>query len=151
MRLRGANPFASILDALRLPGLLLPLTCLFVFDFANMAYLTLWAFWLRESFAWGAGLIGLTLTAYGVGVAITQGGILRLLIPRLGEYRTLILAVVAGVLAFVGFGLARVEWLVFAARGAPIYLPGAPLLMSALMLAAILPFFLALNPARKSY
>ncbi|MCP5038515.1 MAG: TCR/Tet family MFS transporter [Rhodobacteraceae bacterium] len=208
MTLRGVNPFTAILDALRLPGLALPLLCLFIFEFANMVYPTLWAFWLRESFAWGATLIGLTLTAYGLGVAITQGGLLRVLIPRWGEYRTLMFAVGCSVVGLVGIGLARVEWLVFAllpvaaladmtpptitammsvkvdedrqgmlqgviasmasisavvapllmtsvfqifARpNAPVYLPGAPFLMSGLMILAIWPFFMALSPRRKT-
>lgn len=114
MTLRSLNPFAAIVDMVRLPGLAVPLLCLFVFEFANMAYPTLWAFWLRESFHWGAALIGLTLTAYGIGIAITQGVVMRFSIPRLGEYRTLLVAVSCAIIAYLGFGLARVEWLVFA-------------------------------------
>ncbi len=114
MTLRSLNPFAAIVDMVRLPGLAVPLLCLFVFEFANMAYPTLWAFWLRENFHWGATLIGLTLTAYGIGIAITQGVVMRFSIPRLGEYRTLLVAVSCAIIAYLGFGLARVEWLVFA-------------------------------------
>lgn len=114
MTRRGLNPFTAILDAFKLPGLALPLFCLFVFEFANMAYPTLWAFWLRESFNWGPALIGLALSAYGIGVAITQGGVIRFLIPRLGEYRTLMFALLCSIIALVGYGFARAEWLVFA-------------------------------------
>lgn len=208
MTLRGANPFASIIDALRLPGLLVPLGALFVFEFANMAYPTLWAFWLKQSFGWGAGLLGLSLTAYGIGVAITQGVLLRGFIARLGEYRTLIFAIICSIFGLVGFGLARVEWLVFAlipiaaladmtpptltammsgrvdeasqgmlqgviaslgsvaavlapllmtwlfqvfaAPDAAIYMPGAPFLLSGLLIVVALPFLPALKPARKT-
>jgi len=42
--LRDLNPFSAIYVAFRVPGLAVPLICLFVFEFANMVYPTLWAF-----------------------------------------------------------------------------------------------------------
>ncbi len=108
------NPFRAILEALRLPGLALPLLVLFIFEFANMVYPVLWAFWTREAFGWTAALIGTSFAAYGIGVAITQGAVLPFLIPRIGEFRTLILGAVAAIVALVGLGLTPVAWIVFA-------------------------------------
>jgi DHA1 family tetracycline resistance protein-like MFS transporter len=48
------------------PGLAIPLICIAVFEFANMAYVTLWAFWGRETFGWSTLVIGLSLSAYGI-------------------------------------------------------------------------------------
>ncbi len=107
------NPFGSILKAARLPGLVLPLIGLFLFEFANMVYPVLWAYWTKEAFGWSASLIGLSLAAYGAGVVITQGGLMRVLIPRVGEWRTLMLAVSAGVIASVAYGFAPAAWLVW--------------------------------------
>ena len=203
MTWRGLNPFTAILDALRLPGLLVPLLCLFIYEFANMVYPTLWVFWLRESFDWSVAVIGVSLTVYGLGLAATQGGLMRILIARLGEYRTLILATICAVLGFTAYGFARVEWLVFAlmplallgditpptvtgmmsnmvdedrqgmlqgviasmgsisavvaplvltwvfqmfaSENAAIYMPGAPFLLSGLMMLIALPFFMTLK------
>lgn len=108
------NPFGAIVAAFRLPGLALPLLVLFVFEFANMVYPVLWAFWTREAFGWSATLIGASFAAYGVGVAITQASVLPALIPRLGEYRTLILGAVAAILSLAGLGLTPYAWIVFA-------------------------------------
>ena len=107
------NPFGSILKAARLPGLVLPLIGLFLFEFANMVYPILWAFWTRESFGWSAAMIGLSLTAYGVGVALTQAGLMRVLIPRIGEWRTLMVAVTAGIIAATAYGFASASWMVW--------------------------------------
>ncbi|HGG04320.1 MAG TPA: MFS transporter [Aliiroseovarius sp.] len=112
--LRALNPFTAILDAFRLPGLAVPLLILFVFEFANMAYPTLWAYWLKEMFGWSAALIGASLTAYGIGIAVSQGVLLRVLAPRLGDFRTLVLSMAFAILALVGFGIAGKGWLVFA-------------------------------------
>ncbi len=200
---RDLNPFASILRAFAVPGLAIPLVCLFVFEFANMVYPTLWAFWGRESFGWDAFTIGLTLSAYGVLIAGVQAGILPRLTRVLGDFRTLLVAVAAGVVGLVGFGFAGTVWAVaillpiaalsdmappvmtaFAANraaenqqglvqgviaslssvaavlaplvmtgvferfvsGEGLYLPGAPFLLSAVLIVAILPLVLRLKP-----
>ncbi|MBT2130514.1 MFS transporter [Aliiroseovarius lamellibrachiae] len=110
---RDINPFSSILDAFRLPGLGLPLVLLFIFEFANMVYPTLWAFWTKEVFGWNAALIGMTLSAYGIAIAITQGGVMRILIPRLGEYKTLMFSVGCALIAFLTFGLTASVYVMF--------------------------------------
>ncbi len=202
----GINPFAALRDAFRLPGLALPLAVLFVFEFANMVYPTLWAFWTREAFGWTAAMIGLSFAAYGIGVVVVQGGILPVLIPRIGEYRTLMIGIIASIIAFVLLGFLSVAWLVFALIGvacmadlvpptitaimsnlvaedrqgllqgvitslgaisaviaplivtpvfhhfaapdAALYMPGMPFLGAALLVIAILPAVMAMNPAR---
>ena len=101
---RDLNPFKSIFDAFRLPGLAIPLLCIFVFEFANMVYPTLWAFWTREVFDWPTLYIGLSLAAYGVLLAIVQGGLLSVFIKWLGEFRTLMLGMAAALTAMIGFG-----------------------------------------------
>ncbi|SMR70716.1 MFS transporter, DHA1 family, tetracycline resistance protein [Aliiroseovarius halocynthiae] len=200
---RDLNPFGSILDAFRLPGMMLPLILIFAFEFANMVYPTLWAFWTREVFGWGTALIGISLASYGIAVAFTQGVVMRFLLPKIGEYRTLIFSIICSIAAFVVFGLTGTVWVMFsfiivaaladmapptmtammanmvsedrqgllqgviaslgsiAAVIAPmvvtgvfqkfadedgaIYLPGAPFLLSGLIVLVLLPYFLRLK------
>ncbi|SLN69789.1 MFS transporter [Roseisalinus antarcticus] len=108
------NPFSAILGAFRLPSLGLPLVLLFVFEFANMVYPTIWAFWLTALFAWSPAAIGFSLACYGVGIAITQGLLMRPAIRIMGEGGTLLFAMVCGIVAMVGFGFANQVWIVFA-------------------------------------
>lgn len=107
------NPFGAIRDAFRLPGLARPLLLLFAFEFVNMVYPTLWSFWTREAYGWSAAAIGLSFTAYGIGVAITQGAVLPALVPRIGEFRTLMLGVTAGLAALFALGATPAAWVVF--------------------------------------
>jgi DHA1 family tetracycline resistance protein-like MFS transporter len=109
---RDLNPFGAILRAFRLPGLAIPLVCLFVFEFANLVYPTLWAFWGREVFGWDGFIIGLSLSAYGVLIAIVQGGILPQLTKRFGDYKTLLVGITASIIGFIGFGFAGSVWVV---------------------------------------
>ena len=109
---RDLNPFGAILRAFAMPGLAVPLICIFVFEFANMVYPTLWAFWGREIFGWDGFIIGLTLSGYGILIAIVQAGVLPRLTRRFGDYRTLLIATAAAVLGLVGFGFSTTGWAV---------------------------------------
>ncbi|MFG5381580.1 MFS transporter [Yoonia sp. R2-816] len=109
---RDLNPFGTIIRAFVIPGLAIPLICIFVFEFANMVYPTLWAFWGREVFGWDGFTIGLTLSGYGVLIAGVQAGILPQLTRRLGDFKTLKVATVAAVIAMVGFGGTGAVWAV---------------------------------------
>lgn len=199
---RDLNPFGTIARAFAVPGLAIPLLCIFVFEFANMVYPTLWAFWGREVFGWDGVTIGLTLSAYGILIAAVQAGVLPQLSRRLGDYRTLLIATLAAVIGLLGFGAATAVWAVavflpiaalsdmapplmtaYAANrvgedqqglvqgviaslasvaavagplvmtgvferfvsGDGVYLPGAPFLVAALLVAGISPLILRLN------
>ncbi len=109
---RDLNPFGTIIRAFVVPGLAIPLICIFVFEFANMVYPTLWAFWGREVFGWDGFTIGLTLSGYGVLIAGVQAGILPQLTRRLGDFKTLKIATFAAVIAMVGFGGTSAVWAV---------------------------------------
>lgn len=109
---RDLNPFGTIARAFALPGLSVPLLCIFAFECANMVYVTLWAFWGREVFGWDGFAIGLSLSAYGILIALVQGVVLPRMTRRLGDYRALLIAVAAGVIGLVGFGFAGAVWVV---------------------------------------
>ena len=202
---RDLNPFGSIARALMISGLAVPIICIFVFEFANMVYVTLWAFWGREVFGWDGFAIGLSLSAYGILIAVVQAGLLARLTQRFGDYRTLLIGMAAAIIGLVGFGLAGSIWAVaiilpiaalsdmapplltafaanrvgedqqglvqgviasltsVAAVAAPlvltgvfegfvnsdgIYLPGAPFLLAAVLIVAIVPLIWRLKPER---
>ncbi|UWR54257.1 TCR/Tet family MFS transporter [Phaeobacter inhibens] len=109
---RDLNPFGTLIRTFVIPGVAIPLICIFVFEFANLVYPTLWSFWGREVFGWDGFTIGVTLSAYGVLIAVVQAGILPQMTKRLGDYKTLIIAMVAAVIAMIGFGLASAIWVV---------------------------------------
>lgn len=132
-RRRDLNPFGAILDAFKLPGLGLPLALIFLFEFANMVYPTLWSFWTREVFGWSTALIGLTLAAYGLAVAFTQGVVMRLLIPRLGEFRTLIFSILCAIVAFLVFGVTASAYVLFVVLVIAALADMAPPTMTAMM------------------
>lgn len=112
--LRNANPFVSLKRAFLLPGLgafLLAYTLIALSDFT---YPAIWSYWGKETFSWSASTIGLTLTYYGIGTAIVQGGLIRLMIPLIGEPRTMVFGLCCATLSAFLFGLASQTWMVLA-------------------------------------
>ena len=109
---RDLNPFSTILQAFRMPALAVPLTCLFVFEFANIVYPTLWAFWGREVFGWSALLIGLSLSLYGILIVISQAVVMPHAVKALGERRLAIAGMAVGAFAMAGFGFTSAVWAV---------------------------------------
>lgn len=109
---RDLNPFATLRRAFAMPGMAIPLACLALFEFANMVYPTLWAFWGRETFGWSTLLIGLSLSAYGLLVAVAQGLVMPLALARLGERRVMLWGLAVSAFALAGFGLTSTVWAV---------------------------------------
>lgn len=99
------NPFASIAKVLALPGVGAFLVVLTVFEFANMVYPALWAFW-GEALGWDRRLIGLTLATYGIGVALVQAVILPRLVRLFGEGQVAVFGLMTGIIAAMAFGFA---------------------------------------------
>ncbi|MBV7257238.1 TCR/Tet family MFS transporter [Pacificimonas sp. WHA3] len=60
---------------------------------AHMVYPIIWAFYGIEAFGWSKSMIGLSLAGVGLSSAIVQGGLIRLIVPRIGERRSIILGV----------------------------------------------------------
>jgi DHA1 family tetracycline resistance protein-like MFS transporter len=102
---RDINPFTAIIVAFKTPGLAIPLICLFVFEFANMVYPVLWAFFTRELFDWSSFTIGISLAGYGILLAGVQAGLMPVFINRVGEFRTLQIGILSALIGFIGFGL----------------------------------------------
>lgn len=73
---------------------------------ATSVYPAIWSFWGIARFGWSEATIGLTLAAFGLVMAVTQGLLTGPTVRWLGEWNTVVLALVTSVIAAVGYGLA---------------------------------------------
>lgn len=112
--LKSANPFSALLRAFRLPGLGAFLIVFTIMSFADFTYPAIWAYWGKEVFGWNATMIGLSLTVYGLFTAIVQGGLIRAIIPAIGEPNTIRLGLVCGATALTLLAFVKAAWMVFA-------------------------------------
>jgi DHA1 family tetracycline resistance protein-like MFS transporter len=79
---------------------------MFAYFLATSVYPAIWSFWGIARFGWSEAMIGLTLAAFGVVMAITQGLLTGPVVKWLGEWNTVVLAIVSSMVAALGYGLA---------------------------------------------
>ena len=111
---RRANPLGAFKHIGRLPGLRALLTVHFLYSIAFFVYPAIWAYFTRERFGWDGLMVGYSLAAFGISMAVVQGGLIRLILPRIGEERTLLLGLSINMLSFLGIALIPVGWIVLA-------------------------------------
>ncbi len=83
------------------------LTLNFFFRFAFAAYKSVFAFFCASAFGYEAREVGLLLSGMGIGGMFVQGGLVRIVVSRLGEGRTLLLAMLSTSAGFVLLSTAR--------------------------------------------
>ena len=120
-----ANPLGAFRSLRELPGLGRLFAVFFLYQVAFFVYPAVWAYFGQARFGWNAGMIGLSLGLFGIMMAVVQGGLIRLILARLGERGTVIYGLVFdvfafGALAFVTSGTVALVLTPLAALGAVI-------------------------------
>jgi DHA1 family tetracycline resistance protein-like MFS transporter len=111
---KKANPIGSIVLFKKFPvilGLVASITLLYV---ASHAVQSSWSYYTIEKFNWSAKTIGISLAVVGVAVAIVQGGLIRIIIPKLGQEKSVYVGLAFYAAGFLLFGLATQTWMMFA-------------------------------------
>ena len=103
---RRANPFGTFKVFQSYTGVLPLIGVLFVFFFASSVYPAIWPFWGMAKFGWSTATVGLTLAAFGIIAAITQGVLAGPLVKRFGEHKVALFGLIFAVIAAIGYGWA---------------------------------------------
>ncbi|WP_299045918.1 TCR/Tet family MFS transporter [uncultured Tateyamaria sp.] len=100
-----ANPFGLFKHLGRLPGLGPLLLVFFIYQVAFTVYPAVWAYYTSERFDWSPGMVGLSLSLFGIAMALVQGGLIRPMLRLMGERGAVIYGHVAdvGVFLLIGF------------------------------------------------
>jgi len=102
---RRAHPFGAFRAMARIPGIQRLLWVYLLYSVAIYVYPAIWSYFTQAQFNWSPQTIGLSLGLYGAMMAFVQGGLLRHMIRRFGERKTVIYG---QLFDFVGFGLLAV-------------------------------------------
>lgn len=111
---RRANPFGALMQIRLYPAVLGLLGAAFLFQLAHQAYPSIWAYYGQERYGWTALEVGLSLGAVGVMAALVQGGLTRVVMPKIGAERALYIGLALVIVSFVGFAFATRSWMVYA-------------------------------------
>lgn len=111
---RRANPLGTLLQMRKHPVVLGLLGALFLWMVAHQVMPSTWTFYTKFRFGWSEAMIGASLAAAGVVMAVSQATLMRVLVPRLGERRTALTGIAVASVGYFGYGIASASWMMFA-------------------------------------
>lgn len=112
---RGANPLGALRFLRAHPGVPVLAGGVFLSQLAHMALPAAFVLYADYRYGWDERTVGLALALVGVCSAIVQGGLVRKVIPRIGERRGLLFGLSMGAVGFALYGLAPQGWMLVAA------------------------------------
>lgn len=112
--LSRANPFGAFRALGKLDGLRRLIFLVFLYEFAFIVYPATWAYFTKEAFGWSPGMVGGSLALFGVGMAIVQGGLIRIALRSFGERITIIYGITFNFAAFVILTMISTGWVALA-------------------------------------
>lgn len=86
--IKRANPVGTLLQLRKYPVLLPLISCMIFLYLSGHAVQSNWAFFGIERFKWDERMIGISLGAVGLLVGLVQGGLVRVINPRLGNEKS---------------------------------------------------------------
>ncbi|TAG75804.1 MAG: MFS transporter, partial [Runella slithyformis] len=111
---KRANPLGSLRQLQKYPAVMGLVASLFFIYVAGHATQGIWSYYVMEKFGWNQDLVGYSLGFVGLMVAIVQGGLTRVLIPKLGQQRAVFVGLSFYALGFVLFAFASQGWMMYA-------------------------------------
>ncbi|MGV6889031.1 TCR/Tet family MFS transporter [Rhodophyticola sp. SM2404] len=110
---KRANPLGGLQQIGKLPGVKWLLVVMLAYQISNYVYPAIWAYYTQAAFDWDVRMVGLSLTAYGVAMAITQGVLISPIMKTLGEMRAIQYGLALNIVSLVAFGFASAGWIIW--------------------------------------
>ncbi len=112
---KRANPFGSIKSLGRIKGVKGLIFILLLLATAHTVYPSTYAFSTMEGLGWSSGDVGISLGAFGIASMIVQGGLIRVIIPKVGLFWAGTIGIVSAVIGYTMMGSANAGWIIYAA------------------------------------
>jgi DHA1 family tetracycline resistance protein-like MFS transporter len=104
------NSFKRIFQARHLGAYL---AVYFLFMLAGQTHPSIWTLYTEKRYGWTPTQIGLSLAMVGILSALAQGWLTRIIVPRIGEQRSVTISSLGYAISFACFGLATQGWMLY--------------------------------------
>jgi MFS transporter, DHA1 family, tetracycline resistance protein len=111
---KRANPIGSLLFLGKHPEIGGLAISFFLIYFAGQSVQGNWNYFTMYRFGWSEGMVGISLAVVGVLVGAVQGGLTRVVVPKLGNEKSIYLGLGLYTLGLVLFAFATQGWMMFA-------------------------------------
>ena len=114
LNLRMANPVGTLIQLSKYKSVIGLAVSLFLIYFAVQSVQSVWTFYTIKKFNWNEAWVGYSLGAVGLMVAVVQGGLIRVILPKLGQRRSIWVGLVLYGIGLFLFAFASKGWMMFA-------------------------------------
>lgn len=103
---RRANAFGNFIQFKKYPIMLPIAATLFLYQLAHWTFPSVWSYFAIEKFSWSEADIGWSLMFVGLVAALVQGGLTRIVIPKIGERAAVMVGISIAIATYFGFAFA---------------------------------------------
>jgi DHA1 family tetracycline resistance protein-like MFS transporter len=109
-----AHPLGTLRQMRKYPAVITLASMAFLWQIGHQVLPSVWAFYTMEKFGWSTRAVGASLAASGIVMAISQGMLTRVLIPKLGgERRAAVVGLLAGASIYLWYAFASAGWMMY--------------------------------------
>lgn len=110
---KRANPLGTLMQLKRYPVVWGLISSLVLIYLAAHAVQSNWAYYTMYRFEWNEAMVGYSLGVVGLLVALVQGLLIRVTLPRLGQNRSVYIGIILYASGLLLFALANQSWMMF--------------------------------------
>ena len=111
---KRANPFGTLTNLKKYPALIGFFASVFLLNIASHAIQTTWAFYTMIKFKWDERIVGYSLGFVGLMIGLVQGVLIRIIIPKIGQKRSIYFGFCMNLTGLILFAFATKGWMMFA-------------------------------------
>ncbi len=108
-----SNPIGALTALKKYPTVLGLTATFFLLHVAQTSLHSTWVLYTGYRYGWSVGQTGLSLAVVGASAMIVQGGLVRFIIPRIGEAKGIVIGLSINAVAMAGYGLATKGWMIY--------------------------------------
>ena len=108
-----SNPVGALLALRRWPVVIGLAATVFLFNMAQLGLQSVWVLYTVYRYNWTPKAVGISLAIVGFMAVVVQGGLVRRIIPKLGERKSVIFGMTSSVVAHICYGLSTQSWMIY--------------------------------------
>jgi len=111
--LKRANPVGTLIQLKKYKSVIGLAASLFLIYFAAQAVQSVWTFYTIQKFNWNMAWVGYSLGFVGLITAVVQGGLIRIILPKFGNERSIWVGLLLYATGLALFAFATKGWMMF--------------------------------------
>lgn len=111
---KQANPVSSLLNLRQYPAVSGLVLSFFLLYIGSHAVQSTWSYYNIQKFQWNEAQVGISLAVVGIMVSFVQGFLIRKVVPKLGQVRSVLIGFLFYATGMILFAFATEGWMMYA-------------------------------------